>query len=235
MGRVLVAVPVLQDELEMPTEPDMPAKTSPTATATASAPQAVPDSAARWRRLLRIVRITATHPVFPVVAFILASTFLYKIDPASRGEFYPFSNFPMYANPRDRDLEYYFIVDGDDNPVAVHHHTGFTAARVKKLMRSQLQRWARDNGRKWNKKSAWLTDEVQSEAAREVLVYLRRRSHALGKPLPETIAMMRGTIFVDANRQLGESFSRLAVDRAESDAEAAPDDEGEGIQAPEDA
>ena len=170
-----------------------------------------------------MVRRVLLHPVMPVIVFAVASTYLEKIDPASKGEFYPFSNYPMYANPRDRELEYFFLHDGDDQPIASHKHTGFTAARIKKLMRSELQAWAKDNGLKWNKKSSWMTDEIKSDAASRVLAYLRTRSHELGNPLPDTVQMMQAFIFVDEERRLSERARSIAVnhettDNAETDA-----------------
>jgi len=197
----------------MPADIDKSFETSPD-------PSPLPDGEGRgrWVGKLRVfTRRAFAHSICPIILFILASTFLHRIDPGSKGEFYPFSNFPMYANPRNRDLEYYFVADGDDNPIAIHRHTGFTAARVKKLMRSQLQQWAALNGEKWNKKSRWMTDDIKSEAASEVLAYLRTRSHELANPLPTTIKMVRAIIFVDENRELGESSRAIAVDVADSE------------------
>ena len=163
-----------------------------------------------------MVRRVLLHPVMPVVVFAVASTYLEKIDPGSKGEFYPFSNYPMYANPRDRELEYFFLHDGDDQPIASHRHTGFTAARIKKLMRSELQAWAKENDLKWNKKSGWMTDEIKSDAAARVLAYLRQRSHELGNPLPSTVQMMQGLIFVDEERRLSERARSIAVNHEDN-------------------
>ena len=72
----------------------------------------------------------------------------------------------MYANPRDKDLEYFFLEHGDGTPLASFGYTGYTASRVKKLMRSESMAYAegerieveqeeqlahsRGEGRDWN-------------------------------------------------------------------------------------
>ena len=154
-----------------------------------------------WRRLL-------LHPLAPLIVFMIGSVYLKSIDEESNGEFYPFSNFPMYANPRNRDLEYYFLQGADEEPIASFQYTGYTAARVKKLMRSASMKWGKDQGLKWNKKSRWLTDEVKAEIAEGVLAHLRKRSEDRGTPLPASFSMVRGIIFVD---EAGEFRDRAEV------------------------
>ena len=148
----------------------------------------------------------------PVVVFIVVCAQLAKIDLASKGEFYPLSNFPMYANPKNRPLDYYFLVDGKDEAIGVVQHTGFTAVRMKKLLWSQLMRWAEENGKPWNLKSSWLTDAVRQEAGREILRYLRKRSEDLQNPFPGQVKLMEGVIVVAENGQLSESTRVIATD-----------------------
>ncbi|MEZ5325598.1 MAG: hypothetical protein R3F19_11100 [Verrucomicrobiales bacterium] len=168
-----------------------------------------------WReRGLQVLIKLVKHPIFPVIVFTILSTFLYKIDPGSKGEFYPFSNYPMYANPRERDLEYFFLEHGDGTPLASFAYTGYTASRVKKLMRSESMAYAKANGLKWNKKSSWLTDEVQAEIGTTVLAHLRKRSQDRATPFPGDIALARGIIFVSEDGMLEESAATIARNAA---------------------
>ena len=154
------------------------------------------------------------HPILPVIIFTLLSTFLHNIDPPSKGEFYPFSNFPMYANPRDRDLEYFFLEHGDGTPLACFGYTGYTASGVKKLMRSESMAYAKANGLKWNKKSSWLTAEVQAEIGTTVLAHLRKRSEDRATPFPGDIALARGIIFVNEDGKMEDSSETIARNSA---------------------
>lgn len=172
--------------------------------------------------MLAIVRKALVHPVFPVIVFILCSVFLYKIDPGSKGEFYPFSNFPMYANPRNRDLEYFFLQQVNGEPLASFKYTGLSAARVKKLMKSASMEWAEENGQKWNKKSSWLNDEVRTEIGKNVLAQLRKRSLERATPFPGDIALARGLIFVNEQGKLEDSSTVVAVNKAEETSNTLP-------------
>ena len=70
--------------------------------------------------------------------------------------------------------------------------------------------WAKDHDLNWNKKSRWLTEEVRSAVAEEVLEHLRQRSQERGTPLPDTVQMVRGVIFVDDSGELDESATAIA-------------------------
>ena len=193
----------------------MSAETSSATHSDGNGHQSMPSFGARLRAgglqfLLGLVK----HPIFPVIVFTLLSTFLYNIDPPSKGEFYPFSNFPMYANPRDRDLEYFFLEHGDGTPLASFGYTGYTASRVKKLMRSESMAYAKANGLKWNKKSNWLTDEVQAEIGTTVLAHLRKRSEDRATPFPGDIALARGIIFVNDDGKMEDYSETIARNSA---------------------
>jgi hypothetical protein len=178
----------------------------------------------KWTRaqVWKFARKGLVHPLFPVTVFILCSVFLYKIDPGSKGEFYPFSNYPMYANPRNRDLEYFFLQHGNGEPLASFKYTGYSAARVKKLMRSASMAWAKNNGRQWNKKSSWLDDEVRAEIAITVLAQLRKRSLDRATPFPGDIALARGLIFVNEQGKLEDTATTIAKNKDEAGDEEKP-------------
>jgi hypothetical protein len=170
-----------------------------------------------WRSIL-------LHPMVPVVVFIIGSVYLKKVDETvvrilnafspenesndkkpkfeSTGEFYPFSNFPMYANPRNRKLEYFFLEDGNGKPIASFEHTGFTAARIKKKMISESKAWGTARALTWNKKKHWLTDEARSEIAARLLVDLRKQTEDRGTPFQETMRLARALIFVNEQGKL---------------------------------
>ncbi len=53
-------------------------------------------------------------------------------------ENYPFSNFPMYGNPRADDVDYYFLTDAEGNPLSTGDYAGMSAPQIKKRINKQL-------------------------------------------------------------------------------------------------
>ena len=188
-----------------------------------------------WHFLKRWVRPALVHPVFPVLVFIFGSVYIKKIDEGtvnalqflgieekqtvrfeSTGEFYPFSNFPMYANPRNRKLEFFFLEDGEGKPIASFEFTGFTAARIKKKMISASKAWGREHGLTWNKKKHWLDDAARKEIGTTLLADLRLQAKERGTPFDGTMKLMRALIFVGETGEIELTSKAVASDPAQN-------------------
>jgi len=174
------------------------------------------------------------HPIFPVIVFIFGSVYIKKIDEGavtllrffepkvqdeerkvrfeSTGEFYPFSNFPMYANPRNRKLEFFFLEDGEGQPIPSFAYTGFTAARIKKKMISASKAWGKERGLTWNKKKHWLDDAARTEIGATLLADLRIQANERGTPFTGTMKMMRALIFVGETGEIELTSKAIASD-----------------------
>lgn len=133
------------------------------------------------------------HPFPLLVAFVSFSLAL--------GEFYPFSNFPMYSDPDDRENYFvlaavpsaeeisklsppvpegtapaetpYFKLDGlICKPFATSPHTKLTAPTIKKMYKSRLDQYAKKNGTKRKKLSA----EQRQQVGEKFLTYIRQHA-----------------------------------------------------------
>jgi hypothetical protein len=110
---------------------------------------------------------------FFVVLTAFVVPFLTRNHPvkAQRGEWYPFSNFPMYSN-FEPTAYYVFITDLDDKPLAISPTFGTWPTNVKKAYDAKLK----DVARALNKPSKKLTPEECQPVAEDVLKQLRESS-----------------------------------------------------------
>ncbi len=133
------------------------------------------------------------HPFPLLLAFVSFSLAL--------GEFYPFSNFPMYSDPDDRENYFvlaavpseeeisklpalipagsspaetsYFKLNGlVCKPFATSPHTKLTAPTIKKMYKSRLDQYAKKHATKRKKLSA----EQREEVGQKFLTYIRQHA-----------------------------------------------------------
>lgn len=102
------------------------------------------------------------------------------------GEFYPFSNFPMYSRFAP-DTYYVYVTDLQDKPIAVGMTFGTAISNVKKAYDRKLINLKKEAGGKGRK--ADLSAEVKRVAADEVLHWLA--DNAPSKNLVKTHAGLR--------------------------------------------
>jgi hypothetical protein len=101
------------------------------------------------------------------------------------GEFYPFSNYPMYSS-FEPETYYVYVTDGTDKPLPMGVRFGVAASEVKKAFDRKLMEAKKAAGGKVRK--ADLPPEVQAAAGQAVLEWLqsvapvaqREAVHALG-------------------------------------------------------
>jgi len=124
------------------------------------------------------------------------------------GEFYPFSNFPMYSRFAP-DTYYVYVTDLQDKPVPVGATFGTAISNVKKAYDRKLTNLKKESGTKDKKIDMPL--ETKRVAADEVLHWLAENapdkrslnSHA-GLRLYEVNVMYREGRVSKAGRQVGE-------------------------------
>ena len=92
-------------------------------------------------------------------------------DRAQRGEWYPFSNFPMYSD-FEKQAYYVFLTDLEDKPVSTGETFGIAPSDIKKAYDKRLKELAK----KLNKPSKKLTPEERQPIAEDVLRELRDTS-----------------------------------------------------------
>lgn len=124
------------------------------------------------------------------------------------GEFYPFSNFPMYSRFAP-DTYYVFITDLNDNPVAVGTTFNIAISDVKKTYDRKLEALKKSSGSKSRRKE--LPPELKSRAAVEVLQWLTENAQqpapikALGGiRLHQTDILYEGGRLVKRTGRVGE-------------------------------
>ncbi len=99
------------------------------------------------------------------------------------GEWYPFSNFPMYSK-FEPDTYYVFVTDLADKPIALSEVFGASSSNVKKAYDRKLTNLKKGGGSKVRRTELPL--ETRREAAIEVLQWLAASAakqaevHALG-------------------------------------------------------
>ncbi|MCF6312852.1 MAG: hypothetical protein L3J39_10420 [Verrucomicrobiales bacterium] len=150
------------------------------------------------------------HPFPFLIAFVSFSLAI--------GEFYPFSNFPMYSDPDDR--ENYFVLSAipDQNnidqlpepkpgsapantpyyqldgmicrPLPSYPFTGLTAPTIKKMFKSRMNTFAKKHGTK----RKHLNSEQRRQLGEKFLLYIREESQKSTAPrrgeLPEKLALL---------------------------------------------
>jgi hypothetical protein len=109
-------------------------------------------------------------------------------------ENYPFSHYPMYANPTSRPLTFQFVTDGEGNPVKVGSLTGVTPSQVGKTYGERKKE-----------------HPSEQDAAMDVLKFLRKQdTYRKGPAMPDRIRLVetsigfKGNQFVETNRVLAE-------------------------------
>ena len=100
------------------------------------------------------------------------------------GEFYPFSNFPMYSR-FSPDTYYVYVTDLQNKPVAAGHLFGTSVSNVKKAYDRKLTNFKKEAGGKGKK--ADLPIAKKNEAANEVLKWLADNS-----PVPDQVKALGG-------------------------------------------
>jgi hypothetical protein len=126
------------------------------------------------------------------------------------GEFYPFSNYPMYSS-FEPETYYVYVTDGQDQPVAMGITFGIAASDVKKAFDRKLDAAKKAVGGKVRK--ANLPLETQAQAGREVLDWLKDNAPNEQKPRIAKLHALRlyrmdlkydGSTLVKTPRQVGE-------------------------------
>ena len=116
--------------------------------------------------------MTFIRAQLPLIALVLLTAWL--IPRLTRktekpGEWYPFSNFPMYSS--FEDFTYYvFVTDLHDKPIALSAVFGASTSNVKKAYDRKLTNSKKASGSKLRRTDLPL--EIRSVAAREVLTLL---------------------------------------------------------------
>lgn len=136
------------------------------------------------------------------------------------GEFYPFSDFPMYSDP-DPDTTYYiFLGDADaldegglPRPIAMQYLVGIRAAKAKKILWSNLKARARELG----KGAGDLSDEELRQVAAATLAYFRAREEHMGTAdqMPARLALVRGEVDLALGEGIRERWTVLAEEEGE--------------------
>lgn len=93
------------------------------------------------------------------------------------GEFYPFSNFPMYSRFAP-DTYYVYVTDLNDQPVPIGRFFNIASSDVKKAYDRRLDAIKKSTGQKARRKEMPL--ELRARAAEEVLRWLTDNSQNPG-------------------------------------------------------
>lgn len=145
-------------------------------------------------RLTNWTRANWRHPAMALPALIVLTQVL--------GEFYPFSNFPMYSNPSKQPSDYIFVADADNRaedggfiPVSMEDVFGVPAAKAKKILNSRLADYAKERDLDWRTLNAEQTEEV----AVTLLEFLRDRAEVIGEAqqLPDRLVLVQGVIHAE--------------------------------------
>jgi hypothetical protein len=140
-----------------------------------------PSDRSKGQRLLHALKRSIVHPLGHFALFIF---FLYQVK-----EFYPFTHIPMYSDP-ESTAPYYYLEDGEGNPLAVKSHGGITNPKMRKMYRTKLGNYCEENQLDKNHPP----QEAIEKIGTEVMEFLRK--HAIGRrnPFPETVRLMHVAI-----------------------------------------
>lgn len=140
------------------------------------------------------------HAIFPVFVYIVLSMIL--------KENYPFSHFPMYSNPSTKPLSYFYLADGEGDPVRLLYHTGLTPSRLTKRLGNEKT--------KYEKKGGLSEEEIVAKAGIDVLTFIRKLNakRIKSRPLPEKIQLVQMRISLDGS---DEGFSEERIYVAENE------------------
>jgi hypothetical protein len=129
-------------------------------------------------------------------------------DPKQHGEWYPFSNFPMYSTFEDTAY-YVYVTDLNDKPLALVPTFGKTGSELKKLydllLKDEIKRLKADaasRGEKYRKRIYQMAGEECRPAGDATLVQIRNtardqvkpRAHAGLRLYQEDITLESGSI-----------------------------------------
>lgn len=164
-------------------------------------PTLIPFLSATWNRLpLKILWI-----VVVLSAFIIPWS---QREQAKPGEFYPFSNFPMYST-FSSETYYVYVTDLEDQPVAVRPLSGKSLSNIKKIYDQELKRRKDELG--GSVKMANLPIEAREESGKIVLAWL-----AANGPPSEVLEKKGGLRLKQVNiRYDGASIHKETMDVGE--------------------
>jgi hypothetical protein len=138
-------------------------------------------------------------------------------DPKQRGEWYPFSNFPMYSTFEDTAY-YVYVTDLEDKPLALVPTFGKTGSELKKLydllLKDEIKRLKADatsRGDKYRKRIYQMDGEECRPAGDATLIQIRdtardqakSRVHSGLRLYQEDITLEQGSI-VQRPKLVGE-------------------------------
>jgi len=157
-------------------------------------PEQTETSRKRWGWFHHLRR----HPAFIILLFVLFSKII--------GEFYPISPFSMYSNPSAEPLRYYYVADGDGEPIPVLWHSGQTPARLTKKHRAERGK-IEDRLKKSDGKEQLTDPEIRAEAGQIVLRYVIKLSHGRSKKrhLKPPLQLVEVAIHMDDDGNLHET------------------------------
>jgi hypothetical protein len=153
---------------------------------------------------------TDTIPHWAVVVLMALLIPLLTRHTDKPGEFYPFSNYPMYSS-FEPETYYVYVTDGADTPVAMGRVFGIAASDVKKAFDRKLDAAKKTSGGKTRKST--LPIETQAAAGREVLEWLKANAPNEQKPVITRLGSIRlyrmdlkydGRRLAKTPRQVGE-------------------------------
>jgi hypothetical protein len=135
-----------------------------------------------------LLRIPRFHWFFVFLTGVLVP-YLTRNNPDKnqRGEWYPFSNFPMYSTFEDTAY-YVYVTDVTDKPLALVPAFGRTGSEVKKLYNgflneevNRLKQQARNRGEKYSKGKVQMTGEECRPAGDATLRQLLETAKSQGE------------------------------------------------------
>jgi len=137
-------------------------------------------------------------PLTALVAFTVVSLEL--------KEEYPFSNFPMYADPSPGQ-PYYSITDGEGNPIPVSPMTGISTSKIGKMYRQKLKEHAKE----LNVDDKEIPQAEIQKLAEEIFSYLREKNGNRPAQLPDKLQLLRNNIQFDPHTgKISETHEVLA-------------------------
>ena len=146
------------------------------------------------------------HPIFSV-SLITAFSLLV-------GEFYPFSNFPMYGDP-DESENYFYIAeampDGTNEALPVRRLTGITAPKVKKMYKSRLKAHLEERAEAEGVRKVEPTAQDRRKIGLDMLAYLRDQADGRQNQLPGKTSLVEVWIVYDGETGYSETPETVAV------------------------
>ena len=135
------------------------------------------------------------HPIFPVLVFIVLAQVI--------RDNYPFTHYSMYSRPTSEPISYYYIADGNGQPLKLMWHTGLTSSRLAKYVGFKKGKFQKDKS---------LTEpEILSKATAEALAYVRSQNRKRkSRPLPDSMQLVQVTVSVDSG-EAGFSETKKVV------------------------